>query len=79
MGKVLALAAEASKKAGNTTAAAQRFLRAGRSAALQENYKAARLWLGHAERLAGEAGEDRIAHEARLYLEQIQKAGSPVQ
>ena len=79
MAKVLALAAEASNKAGNPTAAAQRFLRAGRSAALQENYKAARLWLARAERLSAEAGEDRIAHEARFYLEQIQKAGSPVQ
>ena len=77
MARVLALAAEASSKAGNATAAAQRFLRAGRSAGLQEDYKAARLWLGHAERLAAEAGEDEIAHEARLYLEQIQKTSSP--
>jgi tetratricopeptide (TPR) repeat protein len=79
MAKVMALAAEACNKAGKTTAAAQRFLRAGRSAGLQADYDSARRWLGHAEQLAGEAGEDQIAHEARFYLEQIQKASPAVQ
>jgi len=74
MAKALALAAEACKKAGKTKAASQRFLRAGRSAALQADYNAAQRWLVRAQQLAGEAGDDQIAHEARLYLEQIQTA-----
>ena len=74
MAKALALAAGACKKAGKTKAASQRFLRAGRSAVLQTDYDTAQIWLNQAEQLATETGDDQIAREARLYLEQIQKA-----
>jgi tetratricopeptide (TPR) repeat protein len=79
MMKNLALAAEASEKAGNIKAASQRYLRAGRSAALQGDYDTAKPWLTHAEQLAGEAGENQVAHEARLYLDQIQEANKSIQ
>ena len=71
MRKDLALAAQASQRAGDIKGASQRYLRAGRSAAVQGEDNAARLWLMQAEQLAAEAGEDRIAHEARLFLNQI--------
>ncbi len=77
--KNLALAARASEKAGNIKEASQRYLRAGRSAALQGDYDTAKPWLTHAEQLAGEAGENQVAHEARLYLDQIQEANKSVQ
>ena len=79
MRKVLALAAEASERAGNIKGASQRYFRAGRSAALQRDYYAAKTWLMRAEQLAGEAGENQIAHEARLHLEQIRKADPSIQ
>jgi tetratricopeptide (TPR) repeat protein len=79
MAKALALAAGACKKAGKTKAASQRFLRAGRSAVLQTDYDTALIWLNQAEQLATEAGDDQIAREARLYLEQVQKAEPAVQ
>ena len=73
MRKDLALAAEASERAGDIKGASQRYLRAGRSAAMQGDDDAARLWLIRAEQLAAEIGEDQIAHEARLFLKQFKK------
>ena len=73
MRKNLALAAEASERAGEIIGASQRYLRAGRSAAVQGDDDAARLWLMRAEQLAAEVGEDQIAHEARLFLKQFNK------
>ena len=73
MRKNLALAAEASERAGEIRGASQRYLRAGRSAAVQGDDDAARLWLMRAEQLAGEVGEDQIAHAARLFLKRIEK------
>ena len=73
MRKDLALAAEASERAGDIKGASQRYLRAGRSAAMQGDDDAARLWLMRAEQLAAEIGEDQIAHEARLFLKQFKK------
>ena len=73
MRKVLALAAEASERAGDIKGASQRYLRAGRSAAVQGDDDAARPWLMRAEQLAGEIGEDQLAHEARLFLKQFNK------
>ena len=73
MRKDLALAAEASQRAGDIKGASQRYLRAGRSAAVQGDDDAARLWLMRAEQLAAEAGEDQIAHEARLFLMRFKK------
>jgi tetratricopeptide (TPR) repeat protein len=77
--KDLALAAKASERAGKFKGASQRYLRAGRSAALQGDHDAARAWLVRAEQLAAEAGEKQIGHDARLYLEQIQKADPSIQ
>jgi tetratricopeptide (TPR) repeat protein len=79
MRKDLALAAEASERAGEIKGASQRYLRAGRSAVLQGDYDAATLWLMRAEHLAGEADENQIRHEARLYLDQIQKTNTSIQ
>ena len=73
MRKVLALAAGASERTGDIKGASQRYLRAGRSAAVQGDDEAARPWLMRAEQLAGEIGEDQIAHEARLFLKQFNK------
>jgi tetratricopeptide (TPR) repeat protein len=73
MRKNLALAAEASERAGEIRGASQRYLRAGRSAAVQGDNDTARLWLLRAEQLAAEVGEDQIAHEARLLLKQFKK------
>lgn len=72
MVRVLALAGEASERAGRTKAAAARYLRAGRSAALQGDDDHAQSWLIKAERLANQAGDDPIAQESRAYLKQIQ-------
>ena len=74
--KNLALAARASERAGNIKGASQRYLRAGRSAVLQGDYDAAKPWLTRAVQLAGEAGENQFAREARLYLDQIQKVNT---
>jgi tetratricopeptide (TPR) repeat protein len=72
MVRVLALAGEASERAGHAKAAAVRYLRAGRSAALQGDDVHAQSWLIKAERLANQAGDDHIAQESRAYLKQIQ-------
>ena len=73
MRKDLALAAEASERAGDIKGASKRYLRAGRSAAVQGDDDAARLWLMRAEQLAAEVGDDQIAHEARLFLKRFKK------
>ncbi len=73
MRKNLALAAEASERARDIKGASERYLRAGRSAAVQGDDDAARLWLMRAEQLAAEVGEDQIAHEARLFLKRFKK------
>jgi hypothetical protein len=72
MVRALALAGEASERAGRAEAAAVRFLRAGRSAVLQGDDDHAQSWLIRAERLAHQAGDDHIAQESRAYLKQIQ-------
>jgi tetratricopeptide (TPR) repeat protein len=71
MVRALALAGEASERAGRAKAAAVRYLRAGRSAALQGDDDHARSWLIRAERLANQAGDDPIAQESRAFLKQI--------
>lgn len=71
MRKDLALAAKASERAGKIKGASERYLRAGRSAAMQGEYDAAKLWLIRAVQLAEKIRENQIAQEARLYLEQI--------
>lgn len=73
MVQVLAKAGEACERAGRLTAASRRFLRAGRSAALQRNSEQARIWLKRAAQLAEKAGHDLIANEARLQLAKMSK------
>ena len=80
MVKVLALAGNASEKAGRAKEASIRYLRAGRSAGLQGQFDDALKWLNRAEQIANTANEAQIAREARIYLRQLQKliAASPV-
>jgi len=68
MVKSLAKAGEACEQAGRLLSAARRFLRAGQSAALQENPQQARVWLERAARLAEAGGDEVLAREARLQL-----------
>jgi len=64
MARVLALAAEAAQGSGNAAEAADLYLRAGRSAAVQGANADARKWLGEAARL----GSPDIAADARARL-----------
>ncbi len=79
MVKVLALAGQASEKAGRPKEASIRYLRAGRSAMLQGLFDDARKWLNLSLQLANNAGEDKINQEARSFLLQIEAltAGAP--
>jgi tetratricopeptide (TPR) repeat protein len=72
MAKALALAGKASEKAGNARAASVRYLRAGRSAALQGQFDHALNWLNQAEQIAESAGEAQIVQKARVYLRELQ-------
>lgn len=68
MANALGLAAQAWEQAGDPLKASARYLRAGRSAALQgQNHNAGR-WLTRAEALAAESGAEFIAREARRCL-----------
>ena len=72
MVKVLALAGEASEKAGRAKEASIRYLRAGRSAVLQGLFDDALIWLNRAEQIANTAGEAQIARKTHIYLRQIE-------
>ena len=74
MVKSLALAGQASEKAGNPHEASVRYLRAGRSAALQGQFDDALNWLNRAEQIAGNAGEVQIVQEAQIYLRELQES-----
>jgi len=67
MANALALAARACEQAGKLSEASKRYLRAGRSAARQEKNHEALNWLNRAEMLAGEAGDEPTAKQARSY------------
>ena len=67
MVNALALAAWACEQAGKLSEASKRYLRAGRSAARQEKNREAMNWLDRAEKLAGEAGDEFTAEQARSY------------
>ena len=71
MVRVLALAGQASEKAGRVRGASISYLRAGRSAMLQGLFGDALKWLNRAEQIAGSAGEAQIVREARIYLQQL--------
>jgi tetratricopeptide (TPR) repeat protein len=73
MVKSLALAGEASEKAGHAYEASIRYLKAGRSAALQGQIDNAVNWLNRAEQIAGSAGEAQIVQKARFYLRKLQE------
>jgi tetratricopeptide (TPR) repeat protein len=73
MVNALALAAWACEQAGKLSEASKRYLRAGRSAARQGESREALNWLSRAEKLAGEAGDDVTAKEARSYRKWIDK------
>jgi len=74
MVKALALAGKASERAGHAHEAAVRYLRAGRSAALQGQFDDALNWLNQAEQIANNAGEAQIVQEARIYLRELQES-----
>jgi tetratricopeptide (TPR) repeat protein len=71
MSRALALGADACQQAGKPSAAAARYLRAGRSAVHQGNHQDARQWLNRAVELAGQAGDAPLKQEAKNYLESI--------
>jgi hypothetical protein len=68
LARALALAGEGARRAGDAAAAADFFLRAGRSAALRHDTDAARLWL----RQAGALGQNGpVAEEAGRLLQKF--------
>ncbi len=79
MVKALALAAEASEKAGYADKASVRYLRAGRSAALQGQFDDAWNWLNQAQQIASSAGEAQIVQEAFIYLRELQESKAALQ
>jgi tetratricopeptide (TPR) repeat protein len=74
LAKSLALAGRASEKAGHADEASVRYLRAGRSAALQGQFDEALNWLNQAEQIAKSAGEEQIVREVRIYLRELQES-----
>jgi tetratricopeptide (TPR) repeat protein len=72
MVKSLAMAGKASERAGHASEASVRYLRAGRSAALQGHLDQALTWLDQAEQIASNAGETKIVQEARIYIREVQ-------
>ncbi len=71
MAMTQALSAEASEKAGKTSAAASSYFQAGRSAALRGDQANARLWLTQATRLFQQIGSDTLAAESRALIADI--------
>ncbi len=74
MAKSLALEGKASEKAGHASEASVRYLRAGRSAALQGQLDHALNWLNRAEQMAESAGQEQIVQEARIYMRELQES-----
>ena len=73
MVNALALAAWACEQAGKLSEASKRYLRAGRSAAQQGENRNALNWLNRAEKLAGEAGDEPTAKQARSYRKWLEE------
>ncbi len=71
MSQALALSADACRQAGKLSAAAIRYLRAGRSAVEQGNHQDANQWLKRAVELAGQAGDEALQQEVKNYLESV--------
>lgn len=73
--RTLVAAAEVLEVQGRKQEAANRYLRAGRSAASRGSIREARAWLERAEELATETGATDTAAEARRQLEGIEAGG----
>ena len=73
MVNALAQAAWACEQAGKLSEASKYYLRAGRSAAQQGQNHEALKWLNRAEQLAGEAGDEVIAKQARSYSKWLEE------
>jgi tetratricopeptide (TPR) repeat protein len=73
MVNALAQAAWACERAGKLSEASKRYLRAGRSAARQGERHDALKWLNRAEKLAGEAGDELTAKQARAYRKWLEE------
>jgi tetratricopeptide (TPR) repeat protein len=73
MVNALAMAARACEQAGKLSEASKRYLRAGRSAARQGENRDALNWLSRAEKLAGEAGDETTAKQARSYRKWLEE------
>lgn len=71
MTSALAKAGEACERSGRFVPAAKRYLRAGRSAALQGYPDRAQPWLNRAVLLAEQGGDESIAREARFQLARL--------
>jgi tetratricopeptide (TPR) repeat protein len=69
----LAQAGRACEQAGKLSEASKRYLRAGRSAARQGENRDAFNWLNRAEKLAGEAGDESTAKQARSYRKWLEE------
>jgi tetratricopeptide (TPR) repeat protein len=72
MSQALVLSADACRQAGKPSAAAIRYLRAGRSAVQMNNRQDAMEWLNRAVDLAGQAGDEPLKQEVQKYLDSIQ-------
>ena len=72
MVRALAWGGKANEKAEHHREAGIRYLRAGRSAFLQNQFDDARRWLNQAAQLAETDGDDQIIQEALSYLQQIE-------
>jgi tetratricopeptide (TPR) repeat protein len=73
MVNALAQAAWSYEQAGKLSEASKRYLRAGRSAAQQGERDNASNWLTLAEKIAGEAGDELTAKQARSYRKWLEK------
>jgi tetratricopeptide (TPR) repeat protein len=72
--RALAMAGDVSERAGRPSEAANQFLRAGRSAAIQGDNGEARELLTRANRLAEQAGDHETAQDARDHLTKLRDA-----
>jgi tetratricopeptide (TPR) repeat protein len=72
MRRELVWGGKAGEKAGRFREAAIHYLRAGRSAFLQNQFDDARKWLNRAAQLANTAGDDQIIQEARSFLQRLE-------
>jgi hypothetical protein len=75
MARALSLAGTAAEAEGETAAAADFYLRAGRTAALSGDGTDANRWLARAGQLARQTASASIAREADFWLDRLDKSG----